>query len=194
MAEEKNTTTQRPVDDSAEAKTAETSSENKEAEANQEPKKAKKKAKPKKQSELEIVKAELEAQKNLLLRTAAEFDNFKRRTEKERISVAEYAKADMLKNFLPVFDNIDRAHSFDPQSTEYAKGIELTVKMLNEVVAKLGLVAIGQEGETFDPNLHQAVMHVEDETKGENVITAVLQKGYKIGDTVVRPAMVQVAN
>ncbi len=160
----------------------------------EEPAKAPKKAKSKKQSEVEALKAELETQKDLFLRTAAEFDNFKRRTEKERISVAEYAKADMLKKFLPIFDNVDRAHSFDPDSADYAKGIELTVKMLDEVVAKLGLVSIGEVGETFDPNLHQAVMHIEDENLGENVIAQVLQKGYKIGDTVVRPAMVQVAN
>lgn len=157
-------------------------------------KKTKESKTAKKNAEVEKLKEELQAQKDLLLRTAAEFDNFKRRTEKERISVAEYAKAEMLKNFLPIFDNVDRAHSFDPESVEYAKGIEMTVKMLTDVVGKLGLVEIGVVGETFDPNLHQAVMHVEDESKPENSVSQVLQKGYKIGDTVIRPAMVQVAN
>lgn len=157
------------------------------------PKKTKE-AKTKKPSETEKLREELKEQKDLLLRTAAEFDNFKRRTEKERVSVAEYAKAEMLKNFLPVFDNVDRSHSFDPESAEYAKGIEMTVKILTEVVAKLGLVEIGKEGEQFDPAYHQAVMHIEDESKPENSISQVLQKGYKIGDTVIRPAMVQVAN
>ena len=157
------------------------------------PKKTKE-AKTKKPSETEKLREELKEQKDLLLRTAAEFDNFKRRTEKERVSVAEYAKAEMLKNFLPVFDNVDRSHSFDPESAEYAKGIEKTVKILTEVVAKLGLVEIGKEGEQFDPAYHQAVMHIEDESKPENSISQVLQKGYKIGDTVIRPAMVQVAN
>ena len=157
------------------------------------PKKTKE-AKTKKPSETEKLREELKEQKDLLLRTAAEFDIFKRRTEKERVSVAEYAKAEMLKNFLPVFDNVDRSHSFDPESAEYAKGIEMTVKILTEVVAKLGLVEIGKEGEQFDPAYHQAVMHIEDESKPENSISQVLQKGYKIGDTVIRPAMVQVAN
>lgn len=156
--------------------------------------KKQKESKPKKNQELEKLKEELQEQKDLLLRTAAEFDNYKRRTEKDRISVAEYAKAEMLKNFLPIFDNVDRAHSFDPESAEYVKGIEMTVKMLTEVVGKLGLIEIGKEGETFDPTLHQAVMHIEDESKPENSVTQVLQKGYKIGDTVIRPAMVQVAN
>lgn len=165
-----------------------------EAKPEKETAKKQKESKPKKQAEVEKLKQELQEQKDLLLRTAAEFDNFKRRTEKERISVAEYAKAEMLKNFLPIFDNVERAHSFDPESAEYAKGIEMTVKMLNEVVGKLGLIEIGAVGETFDPNLHQAVMHVEDESKPENSISQVLQKGYKIGDTVIRPAMVQVAN
>jgi len=182
LAEEKNTNTAEPCEETAATESTSATE------------KAPKKAKSKKQSELDALKAELQAQKDLLLRTAAEFDNFKRRTEKERISVAEYAKAEMLKNFLPIFDNVDRAHSFDPESADYAKGIELTVKMLNEVVGKLGLVTIGEVGETFDPNLHQAVMHIEDPEMGENVISQVLQKGYKIGDTVVRPAMVQVAN
>lgn len=187
MAEEKNTkSAEQPIEENAETAV--------ETDKKAETEKAPKKAKPKKQSEVDALKAELENQKNLLLRTAAEFDNFKRRTEKERISVAEYAKADMLKNFLPIFDNVDRAHSFDPESADYAKGIELTVKMLNEVVGKLGLVTVGEVGETFDPNLHQAVMHIEDPDQGENVISQVLQKGYKIGDTVIRPAMVQVAN
>ena len=181
MAEEKNINNAEPCEETAAAEAAA-------------PEKAPKKAKSKKQSEIDALKAELTAQKELLLRTAAEFDNFKRRTEKERISVAEYAKADMLKQFLPIFDNVDRAHSFDAESADYAKGIELTVKMLSEVVGKLGLVAIGEVGEIFDPNLHQAVMHIEDDNLGENVISQVLQKGYKIGDTVVRPAMVQVAN
>ena len=165
-----------------------------EAKPEKETAKKQKESKSKKQAEVEKLKQELQEKKDLLLRTAAEFDNFKRRTEKERISVAEYAKAEMLKNFLPIFDNVDRAHSFDPESAEYAKGIEMTVKMLTEVVGKLGLIEIGTVGETFDPNLHQAVMHEEDESKPENSISQVLQKGYKIGDTVIRPAMVQVAN
>ena len=82
----------------------------------------------------------------------------------------------------------------DKDSADYAKGIELTVKMLSEAVSDLGMVEIGKEGEPFDPKYHEAVMHIDDESLGENVISQVLQKGYKIGDTVIRPAMVAVAN
>ena len=152
------------------------------------------KKKSKKDKELEELKAELEKQKDLLLRTAAEFDNYKKRTEKEKIFTAEYAKASVMKTLLPILDNAERASEFEHGTEQYNKGIELIVKQLSDLSGKLGLVEIGAVGETFDPNLHEAIMHIEDEAFGENVISQVLQKGYKFGDTVVRPAMVQVAN
>lgn len=150
--------------------------------------------KPKKNAEAERLAAELETTKDLLLRTAAEFDNYKKRTEKEKIYTAEYAKASILKTLLPILDNAERASGFETGTEQYNKGIEMIVKQLSDLSGKLGLAEIGAVGETFDPNLHEAVMHIEDESLGENVISQVLQKGYKIGDTVVRPAMVQVAN
>ena len=137
---------------------------------------------------------ELAQQKDLLLRTAAEFDNYKRRTEKEKLTAAEYTSANLLKKLLPVFDNVDRANAADRESAEYAKGVEMIVKMLTDAVKDLGLVTIGEVGDTFDPAIHEAVMHVEDENFGENTVCNVLKKGYKFGDTVIRPAMVQVAN
>jgi molecular chaperone GrpE len=140
------------------------------------------------------LKAELEQKNDLLLRTAAEFDNYKKRTEREKISTAEFAKANLMKTLLPIIDNADRAAGFEPGTEQYNKGIELIVKQLSDLASKLGLVEIGVVGESFDPTLHEAVMHIEDENFGENVIAQVLQKGYKFGDTVVRPAMVQVAN
>ncbi|MBR3593474.1 MAG: nucleotide exchange factor GrpE [Clostridia bacterium] len=145
-------------------------------------------------AEFEEVKAELDKNRDLLLRTAAEFDNFKKRTERERASVAEYAKASVIKQLLPVFDNVDRAESCDKDSADYAKGIELIVKQLNEVVTNLGITETGAVGDAFDPTVHEAVMHVEDDSVGENVIVEVFQKGYRIGDTVIRAAMVKVAN
>lgn len=154
----------------------------------------KKEKKPRRNAEAEKLKAELEQKNDLLLRTAAEFDNYKKRTEKERIAVSEYAKAQVMKTLLPILDNVGRAAEFEPGTEQYNKGIELIVKQLSDLSAKLGLVEIGAVGEQFDPNLHEAVMHIEDENLGENVIAQVLQKGYKFGDTVVRPAMVQVAN
>ena len=157
-----------------------------------------KEKKPKKLSakdeQIKKLEEEVQNQKDLLLRTAAEFDNYKRRTEKERIAAAEFTSANLLKKLLPVFDNVDRANAADKESADYAKGVEMIVKMLTDAVKDLGLVELGTVGETFDPAFHEAVMHIEDENLGENVISNVLQKGYKIGDTVIRPAMVQVAN
>ena len=144
--------------------------------------------------QIKKLEEEIQNQKDLLLRTAAEFDNFKRRTEKEKLAAAEFTSANLLKKLLPVFDNVDRANAADKDSADYAKGVEMIVKMLTDVVKDLGLVELGAVGETFDPQYHEAVMHIEDENLGENVVSNVLQKGYKIGDTVIRPAMVQVAN
>ena len=159
------------------------------------PKPEKKEKKSKKDVEIEALKAELEAKNDLLLRTAAEFDNFKKRTERERLTVAEFAKANVIKELLPILDNIDRAAQLeDKQSPDYIKGIEMIVKQFEMLGEKLNICEVAKVGDNFDPNLHEAVMHVEDENLGENVIADVLQKGYKIGDTVIRPAMVKVAN
>ncbi len=156
------------------------------------PKKEKKKSK--KDAELETLKAELEAKNDQLMRTAAEFDNFKKRTEREKATVAEFAKAGLIKQLLPILDNIDRAATANHDSADYIKGIEMIVKQFEGIVANMNIEEIAQEGDQFDPNFHEAVMHVEDESLGENVIVQVLQKGYKIGDTVIRAAMVKVAN
>ena len=157
--------------------------------------KEKKEKKSKKDLEIEKLKAELESKNDLLLRTAAEFDNFKKRTERERSSVAEFAKANVIKELLPILDNIDRAALLeDKTSVDYIKGIELIVKQFEALGSKLQIVELAKVGDVFDPNCHEAVMHIEDENLGENVIADVLQKGYKIGDTVIRPAMVKVAN
>lgn len=170
------------------------SEENKipDADTQETPKKEKKKSK--KDAELETLKAELEAKNDQLMRTAAEFDNFKKRTEREKASVAEFAKAGLIKQLLPILDNIDRAASADHDSADYIKGIEMIVKQFEGIVSNMNIEEIAQEGDQFNPNFHEAVMHVEDESLGENVIVQVLQKGYKIGDTVIRAAMVKVAN
>lgn len=159
------------------------------------PQKEKKEKKSKKDSEIEKLKAELESKNDLLLRTAAEFDNFKKRTERERAGVAEFAKSNVIKELLPILDNIDRSAAIeDKTSADYIKGIEMIVKQFEALGGKLGIVEVAHVGDTFDPNCHEAVMHIEDENLGENVIAQVLQKGFKIGDTVIRPAMVSVAN
>ncbi len=186
MSEEK-----KNVNETAEETTVEVETKNEQkAEV---PKKKDKKSKN--DAELEKLKAELENKNDLLLRTAAEFDNFKKRTERERAGIAEFAKSNVIKELLPILDNIDRAASLeDKTSPDYIKGIELIVKQFEALGGKLGITEVAQVGDSFDPNCHEAVMHIEDENLGENVIAQVLQKGYKIGDTVIRPAMVSVAN
>ena len=150
--------------------------------------------KPRKNAEAEKLKAELEALNDKFLRTAAEFDNFKKRTEREKLTLAEFAKAQVMKNLLPILDNADRASEYEKETEQYNKGIELIVKQLSDLSSKLGLVELGVVGEEFNPEIHEAIMHIEDENFGENTVSAVMQKGYKFGDTVIRPAMVQVAN
>ncbi len=155
---------------------------------------AKKAKKPKKDSEAEKLKAELEKAKEQLLRTAAEFDNYKKRTDRERAGIAEYAKCEVIKKLLPILDNIDRAGAADSKSEDYIKGIEMIVKQFSSLSGSLGVEEIGKAGDQFDPHLHEAVMHIEDESFGENEIAEVLQKGYRLGNTVIRAAMVKVAN
>ena len=154
----------------------------------------KEKKKSKKDVEIEELKAELNLKSDQLMRTAAEFDNFKKRTEREKASVAEFAKAGLIKQLLPIIDNIDRASAADRESADYIKGIEMIVKQFESVVSNLNIEEIAKAGDSFDPNYHEAVMHIEDESVGENTIVEVLQKGYKIGSTGIRAAMVKVAN
>lgn len=155
---------------------------------------AKKAKKPKRDSETEKLKEELKTVNDRLLRTAAEFDNYKKRTDRERAGIAEYAKCEVIKKLLPILDNINRAEAADSGSEDYLKGIEMIVKQFSSLAGSLGIEEIGAPGDKFDPNLHEAVMHVEDEGLGENEIAEVLQKGYRLGDTVIRAAMVKVAN
>ena len=152
------------------------------------------KKKNKKDLEIEALKTELAEKSDLLLRTAAEFDNYKKRTEREKLGVAEFAKASLIKQLLPILDNIDRSALVEKDTPDYIKGIEMIVKQFEGITSNLGITEIANVGDTFNPELHEAVMHIDDETLGENVIADVLQKGYKIGDTVIRAAMVKVAN
>ena len=128
------------------------------------------------------------------LRLAAEYDNFRKRTIKEKEASYGNGKADAVAKLLPVYDNLERALNQPTEDTAYKKGVEMTMNELVKIFTGLGVEIFGEVGETFDPNLHNAVMHIENEELGENVIAAVFQKGFKIGDKVVRFAMVQVAN
>ena len=154
----------------------------------------KEKKKSKKDAQIEALQTELEAKNDQFMRTVAEFANFKDRTEREKASIAEITKAGLIKQLLPILDNIDRVASYEAGSAEYIKGIEMIVKQFEAITANLNIEEIAKEGDVFDPNFHEAVMHVEDENFGENVVVQVLQKGYKIGNTVIRAAMVKVAN
>lgn len=134
------------------------------------------------------------AERDAHLRVAAEFDNFRKRTVKEKEASYGNGKADTVAKFLPVYDNLERALNQQTADAAYKKGVEMTMAELVKIFTGLGVEIFGEVGETFDPNLHNAVMHLESEELGENVVAQVFQKGFKIGDKVVRFAMVQVAN
>ena len=148
--------------------------------------------------ELNAKIAELEAQiaerDDTILRKIAEFENFKRRENQNKEKLTEFVKANTLKELLPSIDNIERALSADNSAADYAKGVSMTVKGLLDALTKMGLEEINPENQPFDVDFHQAIMKVEDESVGENTVVEVLQKGYKLGDTVLRYAMVKVAN
>ena len=128
------------------------------------------------------------------LRLAAEFDNFRKRTTKEKEQSYGNGKADAVTKMLPIYDNLERALNQPTEDAAYKKGVELTMTELLKILNGLGVEVFGEVGDTFDPNLHNAVMHLDSEEHDENVITQVFQKGFKMGDKIVRFAMVQVAN
>ena len=128
------------------------------------------------------------------LRLAAEFDNFRKRTVKEKEASYGHGKADAVEKMLPVYDNLERALNQETADAAYKKGVELTMNELVKIFTGLGVEIYGNVGDAFDPNLHNAVMHIDSEELAENTISQVFQKGFKIGEKVVRFAMVQVAN
>ena len=128
------------------------------------------------------------------LRLAADYDNFRKRTVKEKEASYGNGKADAVEKLLPVYDNLERALNQETTDAAFKKGVEMTMNELVKILAGMGVEIFGERGDTFDPNLHNAVMHIENEELEENSISAVFQKGFKIGDKVVRFAMVQVAN
>ena len=128
------------------------------------------------------------------LRMAAEYDNFRKRTAKEKEAIWNDAKADAALAFLPVYDNLERALKQETADEAYKKGVEMTMTQLRSVLEKLGITEIPALGQPFDPTLHNAVMHVEDESLGENTVAEVFQAGFKLGDKVIRFSMVKVAN
>jgi molecular chaperone GrpE len=136
----------------------------------------------------------LSAAEDKYLRLAAEYDNYRKRTAKEKDNAWTEAKAQTVAAFLPVYDNLERALKQETADEAYAKGVDMTMKGLQDALTKLGVETIPALGETFDPNRHNAVMHVEDNTVGENTIVDVFQQGFTCGEKVIRFAMVKVAN
>ena len=146
------------------------------------------------QAETEKVKAELAAEKDKYLRLMAEYDNFRKRSAREREALYADIKADTLLKLLPVYDNLERAVAQSTEDEAYRKGVEMTLTQFTEALASLGVTPIEALGQTFDPTLHNAVMHIDSEEYGEGVIVQEFQKGFKMGERVIRFSMVQVAN
>ncbi len=163
-------------------------------ESRAEKKAAKKEAGKEAVQRAEKAEQELAALNDKYLRLCAEYDNFRRRSQKEKEALYGGIKADTAVQFLPVYDNLERALNQSTDDEAYRKGVEMIMNQFCATLEKLGISPIDCLGQTFDPSLHNAVMHVEDESKGENEIVEVFQKGFKMGEKVIRFAMVKVAN
>ena len=151
--------------------------------------------KPSKEEEkIEALEKEQAVLNDRYLRLCAEYDNFRKRSQKEKDALYGDIKANTVSAFLPVYDNLERALKQGTEDEAYRKGVEMIMTQFCSTLEKLGVTPIECLGEKFDPTLHNAVMHVDDEEKGENEIVEVFQKGFKLGDKVIRFAMVKVAN
>jgi molecular chaperone GrpE len=148
----------------------------------------------KEEAKTDLGKDEVALLTDKYLRICAEYDNFRKRTQKEKDNLYGDIRANVISSFLPVYDNLVRALAAETQDEAYRKGVEMIMNQFNSTLEKLGASEIKAVGEKFDPALHNAVMHVDDETKGENEIVEEFQKGFKIGDKVIRFSMVKVAN
>lgn len=143
----------------------------------------------------EKLAAELNETKDNLLRIMAEYDNFRKRSQKEKEAAYGDSKASVIAEFLPLYDNFGRAENQEVTDlNSYKKGIDMIYNQFGEILKKLGVEEFGEKGDTFDPNIHNAVMHDDDPEAPENSITDVFSKGYKLGDRIIRPAIVKVVN
>ena len=187
MSKKKTPKMEDPVDE-AQAEAAEQAAEAQEDEAQE----AAEPAEPAAEPELQ---AKFDDLNDRFMRMAAEYDNFRKRSQREREGIHADAVAYAAKALLPTVDNLERAVKAETEDAEYKKGVEMTYSQLLEAFKGLGVTLIeSAPGTAFDPNFHNAVMHVEDEAFGENEIAEVFQQGFQIGDKVIRHAMVKVAN
>lgn len=138
--------------------------------------------------------SKLAAEHDRYLRLAAEYDNYRKRSQRERDSIFNDVRSDTVTKFLPVYDNLVRALEQSTADEAYRKGVEMIMTQFKDILSRLGVTEIESVGKTFDPALHNAVMHDTDESQGENIIVQELQKGFKMGDKVIRFAMVKVVN
>ena len=145
-------------------------------------------------TELEQLQKKLDEEHDARLRLAAEYDNYRKRSQKERDNLYTDIRSETVAKFLPVYDNLERALAGETADTAYKKGVEMTMNELKKIMKGLGVEEFGEQGEAFDPQKHNAVIHVEDDTLEDNVVAEVFQKGFRVGEKVVRFAMVKVAN
>ena len=187
MEKEKDLEKENKVSEEAEeTKTEETSEESTEE--------TKEEVKEPEQDEGEKLKKELADAKDKYLRLMAEYDNFRKRSAKERLEMTENGKSNALGEILPVFDNFERALDAETEDEKYKHGVEMIYNQFGDALKKLGVEAMDLKGKEFDPNIATAVSTIDDPELGENVVAQVLQNGYKLGDKVIRHAMVVVAN
>ena len=156
--------------------------------------KAEPKEEAQKDSQEEKLQASLREQEDKYLRLLAEYDNYRKRSQKEKENAWSTAKADTAKEFLPVYDNLERALKQETADEAYAKGVQMIMTQFKTTLEKLGIQEIPALGEPFDPNVHNAVMHIDDEEAGENTVVEVFQTGFQTDDKVIRYAVVKVAN
>ena len=145
-------------------------------------------------AQVEALKKQLDEMKDSKLRLAAEYDNFRKRSQREKDSIYADASLSTAAKFLPVLDNLERAAKQETSDEAYKKGVEMTLSQMYQVMEKMGIVEIPALGEQFDPELHNAVLHIEDESIDDNTIVEVFEKGFKMGDRVLRHSIVKVAN
>ena len=191
--------TKQPAGEEMEQETVET--EETSAEETKEEKKAKKKKEKgitftrEQVEQMELAVKQLDSVKDQFVRLTAEYDNYRKRTAKEKDNIYQDAKADTVKAFLAVYDNLERAaNSAGGEDSPHKKGLEMIFTQYKEILKGLGVEEIEAQGKEFNPELHNAVMHIDDENLGENVVAQVFQAGFKMGDKVIRHSIVQVAN
>ncbi len=194
MAADKEKNETSPAEEEVKEETAPQEPEKSEKEKKKEEKKAKKEKKEEPKPQEPDYKAELSGANDRYLRLLAEYDNYRKRSQKEKDNLYGDIRSDVIGRFLPVYDNLARALAQSTEDEAYRKGVEMIMTQFCTTLEKLGVTKIESLGKTFDPKLHNAVMHVDDEEKGENEIVEVFQEGFMIGEKVIRFAMVKVAN